>query len=67
MSSFSVEWDIVQEIVHKSLNPIKQWVWITFPQETLSYVSPLLYKGSLKSVRKAEQIVNSLAVGRNPR
>ena len=23
MSSFSVEWDIVQEIVHKSLNPNK--------------------------------------------
>ena len=48
MSSFLVEWNIVQEIVQKSLN--EQWVWITFTQETLSYASPLLYKGSLKFV-----------------
>ena len=65
MSSFLVEWNMVQENVQRSLN--EQWVGITFTQETLSYMSPLLYKGSLKFVWKAEQIVNSLSVGRNPR
>ena len=48
MSSFLVEWNMVQENVQRSLN--EQWVGITFTQETLSYMSPLLYKGSLKFV-----------------
>ena len=30
----------MQEIVQKSLN--EQWVWITFTQKTLSYVSPVV-------------------------
>ena len=49
MSGFSVEWDIVQEIV-QSLNPNKALGLDHIPQEILSYVSPLLYKGSLKFV-----------------
>ena len=50
MSSFSVELDECRRLFRNPSTQIKQWVWITFPQETLRYVSPLLYKGSLKFV-----------------